>query len=79
MEYTAEVLQETVKKSFAQADHLYVMETLNMYGVEPGELERVKVQLAILKLCDCDLDRLMHYVTRAKRDYRDVLFEAENF
>jgi len=78
MEYTLENLEEYVRKEFSLDDFKYVMDILNMYGVEPGEPHRIRVQFAIVKLSECDVKRLLYYVERAKRDYRDVICEAEN-
>jgi len=50
------------------------MAALDEYGVEPSEHERERVQLAILKLSAGDLERLIHNVQVAKRDYRDILW-----
>jgi len=50
---------------------------LRRYGQEPHEREVERVHLAILKLCDARVDRLIELVIAAKRDYRDVLMWAE--
>ena len=50
---------------------------LDQYGILPSEPERDRVQIAILKLSDSDPDRLAELVALAKRDYRDVLADAE--
>lgn len=50
---------------------------LNEYGLEKWELEKVRVQLATLKLSNGDLQQLKGHITRAKQDYRDVLAAAE--
>jgi len=55
-----------------------VLELLDSYGVESYERERERVQLAILKLSEGNEEKLREFVAVAKRDYRDVLFWAEN-
>ncbi len=50
---------------------------LDTYGLEPHELERERVQLAILKLSGGDLDQLRQAVAQARVDYRDILAWAE--
>jgi hypothetical protein len=55
-----------------------VLELLDNYGVESYERERERVQLAILKLSEGNEEKLREFVAVAKRDYRDVLFWAEN-
>ena len=66
------------QKSFPESSCSRVLELLDTYGVEPYERERERVQLAILKLSDGDEEKLREFVAVAKRDYRDVLFWAEN-
>ena len=53
------------------------MAMLNEYGTEPYEQERERVQLAILKLAEGDIDKLLHFTQAAKGDFRDVLYWAE--
>ena len=55
-----------------------MLELLETYGVESYERERERVQLAILKLSDGSEEKLRNLVAVAKRDYRDVLFWADN-
>lgn len=51
--------------------------TLAGYGIEPNEREPERVMLAIIKLCDADIDRLNSLVKEAKNDMRNVLLWAE--
>jgi hypothetical protein len=67
-----------VRKTFPESAHARVLESLDTYGVESYERERERVQLAILKLSAGNEEKLREFVTVAKRDYRDVLFWAEN-
>src|ERR1700731_4116056 len=67
-----------VQKSFPQSTHARVLELLDSYGVESYERERERVQLAILKVIEGNEEKLREFVAVAKRDYRDVLFWAEN-
>jgi hypothetical protein len=67
-----------VQKSFSDAAYARVCELLDNYGVESYEHERERVQLAILKLSDGNERKIREFVAVAKRDYRDVLFWAEN-
>ena len=50
---------------------------LSRYGSEAHEREAERVRLAILRLCDGQLERLADMVATAKQDYRDVLMWAE--
>jgi hypothetical protein len=67
-----------VQKTFPASAHPRVLELLDTYGVESYERERERVQLAILKLSEGNEEKLREFVAVAKRDYRDVLFWAEN-
>ncbi len=67
-----------VQKTFPESAHTRVLELLDTYGVESYERERERVQLAILKLSEGNEEKLREFVAVAKRDYRDVLFWAEN-
>jgi len=55
-----------------------VLELLGTYGIESYERERERVQLAILKLSEGNEEKLREFTAIAKRDYRDVLFWADN-
>jgi hypothetical protein len=67
-----------VQKTFPETSCSHVLELLDTYGVESYERERERVQLAILKLSEGNEEKLREFVAVAKRDYRDVLFWAEN-
>ena len=67
-----------VQKTFPETSHSRVIELIDTYGVESYERERERVQLAILKLSEGNEEKLREFVAVAKRDYRDVLFWAEN-
>src|SRR5438477_6527802 len=67
-----------VEATFPKESWARVLELLDTYGVESYERERERVQLAILKLSEGNEEKLREFVAVAKRDYRDVLFWAEN-
>jgi hypothetical protein len=67
-----------VEAAFAKESCARVLELLDGYGIESYERERERVQLAILKLSAGSEEKLREFVAVAKRDYRDVLFWAEN-
>ena len=67
-----------IQKVFPKSSWSRVLELLDTYGVESYERERERVQLAILKLSEGNEEKLREFVAVAKRDYRDVLFWAEN-
>ena len=70
-------VRHKVTRYWPDLDHQEIMSVLDQYGVESGEIGRARVQLAILKLSNGDVDRLADLVAMAKRDYRDVLAYAE--
>src|SRR5438045_9229427 len=78
MPNTRDAVVAVVQKTFPETSHSRVLELLDSYGVESYERERERVQLAILKLSDGNEEKLREFVAVAKRDYRDVLFWAEN-
>ena len=71
-------LQHARPTTFPESSRARVLELLDSYGVESYERERELVQLAILKLSGESEEKLREFVAVAKRDYRDVLFWAEN-
>jgi hypothetical protein len=77
MSPTREDVVGIVQSAFPEANRKAVVETLDLYGGEPNELERERVHIAILKLCGSDEGKLLHFVAVAKQDYRDVLFWSE--
>ncbi len=66
-----------INRTFPDEDIHVIMNLLDTYGVESYERERERVQLAILKLSDGSVDRLLDLIRLAKIDYRDVLLWAE--
>lgn len=54
-----------------------VEKELGRYGTESYERERVRVQVAILKVAGPAIPRIREWTDIAKRDYRDVLAGAE--
>ena len=67
-----------VQKDFHIDDQASVLEYLSLYGSQEFEIEEERVRLAILKLSSGSKTQVLHFVTEAKKDYRDVLFWAEN-
>jgi hypothetical protein len=59
------------------ADRERARRTLEGYGQGENEPEVERARLAILKLCDGNLDRMADLVNEAKRDYRSVVARAE--
>src|SRR5213082_4282042 len=78
MPHTRDEVVAVVQKTFPESAHSRVLELLDSYGVESYERERERVQRAILKLSEGNEEKLRQFVAVAKRDYRDVLFWAEN-
>ena len=78
MPHSRDEVVAVVQKTFPESNWENVIQLLDEYGVEPYERERERVQLAILKLSEGNEEKLGEFVAVAKRDYRDVLFWAEN-
>src|SRR2546423_11725404 len=78
MAYSRDEVVAVVQKTFPESARARVIELLDTYGIESYERERERVQLAILRLSDGNEEKLREFVAVAKRDYRDVLFWAEN-
>src|SRR5216684_769646 len=78
MPHSRDEVVAVVRKSFPEGAHTRVIELLDTYGVESYERERERVQLAMLKLSGGSEEKLREFLAVAKRDYRDVLFWAEN-
>jgi hypothetical protein len=78
MPHTREEVVAVVQETFPENAHARVLELLDTYGVESYERERERVQLAVLKLSEGNAEKLRDFVAVAKRDYRDVLFWADN-
>jgi len=66
-----------IQATFPESARARVLELLDRYGAESYERERERVQLAILKLSGGSEEKLREFLAVAKRDYRDVLFWAE--
>ena len=78
MPHTRDEVVAVVQKTFPESACARALELLDTYGVESYERERERVQLAILKLSEGNEEKLREFVAIAKRDYRDVLFWADN-
>jgi hypothetical protein len=68
---------EMISRYWPGVDPDEITKILDGYGLENHEQGRSRVQLAILKLCEGDKERLPELVRMAKTDYRDVLAYAE--
>lgn len=68
---------EDVQINFPRQDPTPIMELLDLYGLEPSEQQRERVQIAILQLSNGNLPRLFDLVEIAKYDYRTLLYQAE--
>lgn len=62
-----------VQAAFHAGDPAAILAVLDLYGTEPCERERERVQLAIVELSAGSEDKLRELVQTAKSDYRDIL------
>jgi glyoxylase I family protein len=70
-------LESAIRASFPQERWAHVEALLAGYGTEPHEREVERVRLAILKISEGDERKVEEHVATAKKDYRDVLFWAD--
>ncbi len=77
VEYNKDLVVAKVNQCFPNEDEEKILGILNLYGRETYERERERVQIAILKLSDGNLEKLRKSIEIAKSDYRDVLAYAE--
>lgn len=77
MPHSREEVVAAVHAAFAASDAATVLAVLDLYGIEPYERERERVQLAIISLSEGSEDKLLQLVQSAKTDYRDILFWQE--
>ena len=66
-----------IKNYWPAEDPEKILNILRRYGQDKYEEESPRIQLAVLKLSEGDLEKLEEFVDLAKRDYRDVLAFAE--
>lgn len=59
--------------AFQASELVTILAELDLYGIEPHEPERERVQLAIIELSGGSKDKILRYVRIAKTDYRDIL------
>jgi hypothetical protein len=70
-------VERVVRRDFPPERVPEVFDLLNQYGIESWQREAHRVRLAALKLSAGSIERLRYQIESAKRDYRDVLAEAE--
>lgn len=66
-----------VRRDFRGVPETEVVAVLDRYGTSDWQRERNRVQLAVLKLANGDLEALRQHTDIACSDYRDVLAAAE--
>lgn len=69
MNLTRESLLIYIREVFSGSDPHKILDYLDQYGIEPYELERVRVQHAIVQLSQGDEVALLNLVAAAKLDY----------
>ena len=76
--YTRKQVLQGVQQNFPHHTPERIMDLLDLYGLEPDEQQRERVQMAILQLCNGDLHRLFELIELAKHDYRSLLHQADH-
>ena len=66
-------VERIAARDFSPEQASTVLKILERYGAN----ERIRVQVAVLKLAAGDIDAVHHHIEVALRDYRDVLCSAE--
>jgi len=75
--YTRAAVEAAVTQLFPTHDPTTILAILDEYGTQEYQRERLRVQLAILKLSRGDPDALRARTRDAQRDYRDILMWAD--
>lgn len=75
--YTKDNVKRAIKRLFRDGDQDEIYDMVSVYGKEEYEREPERVQMAILKLSDGNIEKLLEHAQMAKLDYRDVLSKAE--
>ncbi len=76
--FTRQQILQGVQQHFPQQSPERIMDLLDLYGLEPNEQQRERVQMAILQLSNGDLHRLFELIELAKHDYRSLLHQADH-
>jgi hypothetical protein len=77
MAHSRDDVLAAIRATFPKGSRTRAWEILDTFGLAAHELERERVQLAILKLSKGSEEKLRQCVDVAKRDYRDALLLAE--
>ena len=64
---------QAVQEILPHEDLHTVLDVLDEYGKHPYEMDQERVQIAVIRMSEGDIDRMLQLVSDAKRDYRDVL------
>ena len=78
MNHTRTDLESAVRAAFPLSDAATVLSVIDLYGTEPHEPERERVQLAIVALSQGSEEKLLEFVQTAKTDYRNILSWVES-
>ena len=71
-------VEAAVRATFPHSDAAAILSVIDLYGTEPHEREKERVQLAIVALSGGREEKLIEFVQVAKIDYRDILSWAES-
>ncbi len=74
---TDEDVKRIALRDFGDAEVALALSILEEFGKQDRNCPSPRVRVAILKLANGDLDRLLNETKNAIEDYRDVLSEAE--
>lgn len=71
-------VEAALRAAFPHSDTATILGVIDLYGTEPYERERERVQVAVIALSQGNEEKLLEFVQAAKTDYRDILCWAEN-
>jgi hypothetical protein len=70
-------VERVAQRDFGETGSADAMRALAAYGAQDWHQDPVRVHLAVLKLANGDMKSLLHYVSAACSDSRDVIAHAE--
>jgi len=75
-QYTRADVKREADRLFGKPSSAGIMKLLDEYECE-HEGGRARVQMACMKLCEGQIEKLKHFIAQARKDFRDVLYWAE--
>lgn len=77
MKLSRNLVIKKIDSIFGKKNRKKILNILDMYGTGNTEPFKEQVQLASLKLCQENMDKLKKIIAHAKVDHYDIIFPAE--